>query len=410
MEAGRFKESKHQPDGPLGRHIASFGELIEKLGYPGSTANRKTRLVIDLDRWLKQHGIGPADYDEKWAAAFLDYRTERGYCCQGEPTTLRIFLSHLREIGVVPYPAASIKQSPLDRITNDFALHLMTERALKPATSNIYLFEIRRFLSQNFGTGPIYLGKLSRQDISRFMICRARTASPRALQLTASALRSYLSFVYQRGVICYDLAASVPSVANWRFSGIPKFLVPEQIEKLMRTCDRGSSVGQRDLAILLLLARLGLRAGDVVDMRLDDIDWDAGELSVRGKSRREDRLPIPRDVGKALAAYIRHGRPRCTSRHIFLRSKAPRRRLANSVCICNVVRKALRRAGLNPPFKGSHLFRHSLATQMLQGGATLAEIGTILRHRLPNTTEIYAKVDLSALRTLAQPWPGGRYE
>jgi site-specific recombinase XerD len=399
MEAGRFKESKS--DGPLGRHIAGFGELIEKLGYPGSTANRKTRLVIDLDQWLKQHGIKPADYDENWAAAFLDYRRERGYCCRGDPTTLRIFLSHLRETGVVPHPAVRIKQSSLDHTINDFTLHLATERALKPATSNIYLFEIRRFLSQHFGTGRIYLGKLSPQDISKFILFRARTASP---------LRSYLRFAFQHAAIAFDLAASVPSVANWRFSGVPKFLAPEQIEELLRTCDRGSSVGKRDLAILLLLARLGLRAGDIVDMRLDDINWDAGELLVRGKSRREDRLPLPRDVGKALAAYIRHGRPQCSSRHIFLRSKAPRRRLANSVCICNVVRKALGRAGLSPPFKGSHLFRHSLATRMLRGGATLAEIGTILRHRLPNTTEIYAKVDLSALRTLAQPWPGGRYE
>ena len=411
MEGGHFQEFQyHPPAGPLGRHIAGFGELIEKLGYPRSTANRKIRLVTDLDQWLKRRKIELTDYDENWAAVFLDYRSERGSCCRGDPTTLRVFLSHLREAGVIPYPAANINQSPQDRATNGFALHLVTERALKPVTSNIYLFEVRRFLSHRFGTGSILLDKLSAQDISRFMLDRARTVSPRGLRLTASALRSFLRFAYQRGDIPLDLADSVPPVANWRFSGVPKFLAPEQIEELLRTCDRGSSVGQRDFAILLLLARLGLRAGEVVHMRLDDIDWDSGELLVRGKGSREDRLPIPRDVGKALATYIRHGRPRCSSRHIFLRSKAPCRGLANSVCICNVVRKALGRAGLDPSFKGSHLLRHSLATRMLRGGATLAEIGTILRHRLPNTTEIYSKVNLSALRGLAQPWPGGGYE
>lgn len=410
MEADHFQGFQHQPAGPLGLHIAGFGELIEKQGYPRSTANRKIRLVIDLDQWLKRRGIEPTDYDENWAAVFLDYRSERGYCCRGDPTTLRVFLSYLRDTGVIPYPAANIKQRQLDSTTSCFAMHLATERALKPATSSIYLFEVRRFLSHHFGTGSIFLDKLSPQDISRFMLWRARTVRPRGLQLTASALRSFMRFAYQHGDISLDLAASVPSVANWRFSGVPKFLAPEQIEELLRTCDRGSSVGKRDFAILLLLARLGLRAGEVVHMRLDDIDWDRGELLVHGKANSEDRLPIPRDVGKALASYIRHGRPQCSSRHIFLRSKAPRRMLANSVCICNVVRKALGRAGLDPSFKGSHLLRHSLATRMLRGGATLVEIGSILRHRLPNTTEIYAKVDLSALRALAQPWPGGRYE
>jgi site-specific recombinase XerD len=366
MEAGHFQGFQHQPAGPLGGHIAGFGKLIEKLGYPRSTANRKIRLVIDLDQWLKRRGIEPTDYDEHWAGVFLDYRSERGYCCRGDPATLRVFLSHLREAGAIPYPAANINQSPIDRTTNGFALHLVMERALKPVTSNIYLFEVRRFLSQRFGTGSILLDKLSPRDISRFMLCRARTVSPRGLQLTGSALRSFLRFAYRRGDISFDLAASVPSVANWRFSGVPKFLAPEQIEKLLRTCDRGSSVGQRDFAILLLLARLGLRAGEVVHMRLDDVDWDAGELLVRGKASREDRLPIPRDVGKALATYIRHGRPQCSSRYIFLRSKAPRQRLANSVCICNVVRKALQRAGLDPSFKGSHLLRYVLSFVMFR--------------------------------------------
>jgi integrase len=161
---------------------------------------------------------------------------------------------------------------------------------------------------------------------------------------------------------------------------------------------------------LLLLARLGLRAAEVVHMTLEDIDWDAGELVIRGKARREDRLPLPIDVGRALAGYLRHGRPRCGSRRVFIRVKAPHQGFSSSVAVCDVVRRALSRASLNPPFKGAHLLRHSLATRMLRSGASMTEIGQVLRHRLANTTEIYAKVDVVALRALAEPWPEVTHE
>jgi site-specific recombinase XerD len=204
-----------------------------------------------------------------------------------------------------------------------------------------------------------------------------------------------------------DLAASVPSVANWRLSDLPKFLEPEQVERLLKACNRATSEGRRDYAVLLLLARLGLRAGEVVHMELDHLDWENGELMVRGKSVRQDRLPIPKDVGEALAAYIGDGRPRCSSRSVFLRLKAPQQGFTSSVAICDIVRRALERAGLHPERKGSHLLRHSLAVTMLRGGASLAEIGEILRHELPSTTEIYTKVDVATLGALALPWQGG---
>ena len=183
--------------------------------------------------------------------------------------------------------------------------------------------------------------------------------------------------------------------------------LPEQVERLLKTCNRATPAGRRDYAVLLLLARLGLRAGEVVHMEFDDLDWESGELMVRGKSVRQDRLPIPKDVGAALAAYICDGRPRCSSRRVFLRLKAPQQGFTSSVAICDIVRRALVRAGLHPGRKGSHLLRHSLATTMLRGGASLAEIGEILRHQLPSTTEIYAKVDVASLRALALPWQGG---
>jgi site-specific recombinase XerD len=223
----------------------------------------------------------------------------------------------------------------------------------------------------------------------------------------ASGLRSFFRFLYQRGEIARDLATSVPTVANWRLSELPKFIEPEHVERLLKACRQDTPSGQRDYTILLLLARLGLRAGEVVHLELDDIDWEKGEISVRGKSVRQDRLPIPQDVGEALARYLHQGRPRCPSRRVFIRLKAPRQGFTGSAAVDDVFRRALGRAGLSLTRKGSHLLRHGLATRMLRGGATLAEIGEILRHQLPSTTEIYAKVDVAALRALALPWKGG---
>jgi site-specific recombinase XerD len=196
-------------------------------------------------------------------------------------------------------------------------------------------------------------------------------------------------------------------VANWRLSHLPKALVPAQVERLLACCDRYTPIGQRDYAILLLLARLGLRAGEIVNMNLDDLDWEAGEFIVRSKGDRRERLPLPKDVGVALARYLRHVRPPATTRRVFIRMKAPHCGFAGSAAICDVVRRALWRAELDPEFKGAHLLRHSLATNMLRRGASLEQIGQLLRHCHANTTQIYAKVNIETLRDIALPWPGG---
>jgi site-specific recombinase XerD len=222
-----------------------------------------------------------------------------------------------------------------------------------------------------------------------------------------TALRSMFRFFLQRGTIDGDLAACVPAVADWRLATVPKYLRPEEIDRLLQACDRRTAVGRRDHAILLLLARLGLRAGEVVTVELDDIHWHAGEITVRGsKGLRHDRLPLPVDVGEALAAYVRTDRPRHAIRRVFLCARAPRRGFAGPGAVSTIVRRALDRAGLRPAAKGAHLLRHSLATRLLRAGASLSEIGEVLRHRAANTTEIYAKVDLAGLQALARPWPG----
>jgi site-specific recombinase XerD len=313
----------------------------------------------------------------------------------------------LRETGVVQDAVRVDDDSKLKHIECGFAKYLAQERGLEQITIDSYLPIARKFLSDQFGTGPIVLNDLHPSDIVRFILRCTETVSSKSAQRIVCSLRSFFRFLYQRGETAIDLSPSALTVANWRLSELPKFLEPEQVERLLQSCNQDSLVGQRDYVILLLLARLGLRAGDVVHMTLDDIDWEVGQLIVCGKSDRQERLPLPQDVGEALVRYLCDGRPPCSSRRVFIRIKAPHKGFSSSVAICNIVRRALIRAKLDPAFKGSHLLRHSLATQMLRVGASLAEIGEILRHQRLDTTQIYAKVDLVTLRALAQPWPGG---
>ncbi len=222
-----------------------------------------------------------------------------------------------------------------------------------------------------------------------------------------TALRSFLRYARYRGDIKIDLAAAVPTVANWSMTSIPRAISAEHVQALLASCNCQTAVGCRDYAILLLLARLDLRAGEVVALTLDDIDWEAGLLKVTGKRGEERPLPLPVEVGEAIATYLQAGRPHTTSRRVFLRCKAPIRGFRSSVAIGSIVRHTLERAAIDLPSKGAHQFRHGLACELLRRGASLAEIGELLRHRSPNTTALYAKVDLVALRTLALPWPGG---
>jgi site-specific recombinase XerD len=251
------------------------------------------------------------------------------------------------------------------------------------------------------------LGKLSVGNITDFIVRDSSAFCPKRVQLTTTALRSFLGFLVQAGKITVNLAAAVPTVANWRLGELPQFLEPKQVDKLLSSCNQNSRSGRRDYAVLLLLARLGLRAGEVVHLNLENINWAAGELMIRGKSAREDRLPLLPEVGGALADYLKRDRPACACRRVFIRLPAPRQGFLGSSTVCCILRRALARAHLHPPHKGAHLLRRSLATTMLRRGASLTQIGEVLRHQLAQTTEIYAKVDVAALRALAQPWPGG---
>jgi integrase/recombinase XerD len=393
--------------GPLGAHIDGFADHLSGQGYATQTARLKIRLSADLSAWLSRRHLGIEDVHEEQVDAFLERRKKDRLLRRGDSWTLNQLLQYLRRVGVNPMPTAAVSDNPADQIIRDYTHFLVDQRGLSQATVVNYAPTARRFLKSRFGVGKLSLNKLRVIDVTDFIVNGSSTDCPKRVQLNASALRSFLGFLTQEGKVTVNLAASVPTVANWRLAQLPQFLESAQVEKLLRSCNKKTSTGRRDRAVLLLLARLGLRAGEVVHLTLESINWEAGEILIRGKSAREDRLPLPPDVGRALAAYLKRDRPVCSCRRVFIRMKAPRQGFASAAAVCTLFRRALARADLHPPKKGVHLLRRSLATQMLRRGVSLAQIGEVLRHQLAQTTEIYAKVDLAALRALAQPWPGG---
>jgi len=393
--------------GPLRPYIDRVAAHLFERQYERETARHKIRVVADLSRWLERRRLGLDSLDERLIARFFGCR--RGYdpARAGDAAAVRILVELLRDQHVLPEPQQAGGGSTQHATENSFERYLMQERCLSQATLRNTLPFVRRFLADRFGTGPVSLADIRPLDITHFVLRYARALSPSRAKLLVGALRSYFRFLFLRGEIATNLGAAVPTVADWRLSSLPKSIEPEQVERLLKSCDRRTATGRRDYAVLLLLARLGLRAGEVMALTLDDLDWGAGELSVRGKGSRRDQLPMPQDVGEALVAYLRNGRPRCTTRRVFLTARAPIRELDGHQAAGCIVRRALARAGIHSARKGAHLLRHSLAVRMLRRGASLAEIGEILRHRRLDTTAIYAKVDLTALRALAQPWPGG---
>jgi site-specific recombinase XerD len=284
---------------------------------------------------------------------------------------------------------------------------LLEVRALARPTIINYVPFIRSFLEDRFGSGRVTLSRLCASDVVRFVQRQAPRLHAKTAKLMTTALRSFLQYARYLGEVTLDLAAAVPIVANWSMTSIPRAISAEHVRQLLASIDRRTAVGRRDYAILLLLARLGLRAGEVASLELNDIDWNLGQVSVRGKSGQRNRLPLPTEVGKAIAAYLRRGRPDSTSRSVFLRARAPICAFRGTSGIGSMVRHSLERAGIQATTTGTHQFRHGLATEMLRQGASLSEIGELLGHRHPQTTKIYTKVDIKALRALALPWPGG---
>jgi site-specific recombinase XerD len=293
-------------------------------------------------------------------------------------------------------------------LEREYGRFLRQERGFMSASVGQYLPVARRFLWHRFRDGKIRLHELRTKDVTDFILKDASNRGRRSAQLMTSVLRSFLNYLFQEGRTASNLAMAIPPTAGGRLSELPRYLQTVEVERLLRSCDRRQNIGRRDYAMLLLLARLGLRAGEVARLNLEDIDWTTGQLCIRGKGERIDRLPLPEDAGKAIVDYLQRGRPKCLTRRVFVQAKPPHDGFADPPnSVSGAVNRALIRVGLNPPNRGAHLLRHSLATNLLRNGASLAQIGQVLRHQQMQTTEIYAKVDLNALRALAQPWPGG---
>ncbi len=393
--------------GPLGPHMDPFASLLSERGYAKITICRHLRVVAGLSHWLEEQALGVDDLDEERLSRFKEQVSRRREVLRRTRAALPILLEHLREIGVVAESEPSPPDSALGYALHEFSQYLTRQRSLAQTTITRYRRVIRDFLSERFGSGPIELAELSAADIRQFVLRRAQAGGGATAKQVTTALRSFLRGLRLQGEIDTDLATAVPTLSTHP-ARLPESLEPKQTRQLLTSCDLSSAGGLRDYAILLLLARLGLRAGEVLAMRLSDLHWSSGELTVRGKGMRCDRLPMLQDVGEALAAYLCQGRPQCSSPQVFLRLQAPYRGLAQATSVGSIVRRALQRAGLEPRHKGAHLLRHTLATEMLRRGASLRQIAQILRHRNIETTEIYARVDLDALRDLAQPWPGSR--
>jgi len=398
--------------GPLTEHLDVYISWLVKNQYATSYIRIKVLQVLAFDRWLERRDIALGNLNESHISRY-QRRRSHGYGLRHVETrrrelvNLEQLLDFLRQHGLCALPAVA-QQTPIDIIASEFERYLHSERGLANETVSHYTTTARQFLADRFGADPVSIHTLLPTDIIEFIRRQSAHLQPSAVKCVVTGLRSFLRYAQYCGEIKAQLVASVPSVATWTTTPkLPKAISAEHAKQAIDSCDIRTAVGLRDRAVLLILSGLGLRAGEVIKLRLDDIDWDVAQLRVRGKGRHESLLPLPADVGKAIAAYLKSGRPTSDDRSLFLRSCAPIRGLKqDSDGVGSIVKRALRRAKVDAPHMGSHQFRHALAVGMLQHGASLSEIGEVLRHRSPQSTSIYARVDVEALRTIVFAWPG----
>ncbi|MCA1697373.1 MAG: site-specific integrase [Actinobacteria bacterium] len=390
--------------GSLAPYAAGFASWLGSRAYSPSAVADRLYQFDQLSRWLEREGLGVGELTAEQAERFAAARRAAGLVTWASPQSTMLPLGYLRALGVAPALAPVVARGPLEDLLEDYRGYLSIERRLSAHTVlDAYEPAARLFLAAWEGPDGLGLERLCAADVSSFLARECPKRSVSGARDLVCALRSLLRYLHLAGVVEAPLVWAVPSVADLRDRTLPRGLEPAAVRRLLASCDRRRLVGRRDYAILLLLARLGLRAGEVAAIGLDDVDWRAGELLVRGKGSRQDLLPLPVDVGEAIVSYLRR-RPRCECRALFLRVTAPLEGL-NRCTVAWVVRAACDRAGL--PRVGAHRLRHTAATEMLRAGASLPEIGQVLRHREQKTTAIYAKVDRNALRALARPWPGG---
>lgn len=396
--------SPRRKAGLLGPEVEGYRAWLSGRGYSPSTVRGMLKNLGQVGVWLSAEGLEAAQFDEVRVPAFLAARRRAGRLRVPGPRAMVPLLTYLREAGVVP--AANPSLTPLDELLAQYRLWMRQERGLAAMTMLRYESTARRFLQEQAsdGGGTVSPAALTGSDINVFLLRECGRVSAGSAKGRVAELRSLLRFLYLQGITALRLWTAVPPVGGWRFATLPPpAMTAADVQGLLDSVDRSSDVGIRDFAIMMLIARVGLRSIEVARLELRDVDWRAGELMVRGKGRRQDRLPLPAEVGEALVAYLSIARVPADARHLFLTCRAPRGPIRADL-VGDVVERTCLRAGL--PHVGPHRLRHALAGELLRQGVGLLAICEVLRHQDLATTALYAKVDLAALRHVAQPWPG----
>jgi|SRR5215472_12292101 len=391
-------------DGPLLPYGPGFEAVLAGQGYSADSIGRHLRLMVHLSRWLAGQHLTAGDLTAGCARRFLRFRRAQGHRHPASMAGMAPLLDYLASAGAIPVrePQAA---GPVDALIVQYQRYLLQERGLSPQSSvRHYVGVARSFAEHVTARTPGELEALTAVAVTGFILSVSQRRSVGEAKAVSTRLRSFLRYLELEGLTRNGLPAAVPSVACWQLTGLPRAISAADVGRLLASCDRSRPAGRRDFAILTVLSRLGLRAGEVAALRLADIDWRAGEIAVHGKAGRHDRLPLTQDVGEAIAGWLHDGRPRCASAAVFTRVLAPHRGLSDRA-VSGVVRQACVRAGLPP--MGARRLRHTVATQTLRAGGSLTEVGYLLRQRSLAATSIYAKVDRAALAAVARPWPGG---
>lgn len=393
--------------GSYGEFSRVYAARLSGEGFGQQSTWRSLSLFRDLMDWHIGKGHDPQDLSEIHVEQFLEHRSEHWCINAGDRAALRRLLSALREERLIP-PALPVVRTEHEQIIDAFVAYLAHERGLASSTVERHKLLALRFLQEVCPSGANGFVALTPEIVIGYVERHALDGAADSGKAMCGALRTFLRYLHLKGFISVTLADCVPSIRRWRLAGLPTFLPPQKVQQVLDACDQTTAMGLRDYAVLMVLAKLGLRAGEVAALSLDDIDWRSGKMLVHGKGRRQAMMPLRHDVGRAIVAYIQHGRPASQCRSLFLRMLAPHVGFASGCAITMIAKQALKRADIHGyAHHGAHLFRHSLATNLLRSGASFAEIGQLLRHQSADSTRIYAKLDIEKLRTLSQPWPGG---
>lgn len=397
-------------DTPLGSAIEDLAEYLHARGYAHVSVQGYLRGAAHFGYWIAAEGIAPSELDEEIITRFLGKHVPQCRCPVSRGLPLRQLsaatghlLNVLRDSGCTPRHVVA-SATPTDVVVQTFHEYLRNIRGAKESTCMRYTVHVHAFLSAQFGAGTLDLTRITAKDVMRYVEKKAADWRSKTSKLLATSLRSFFQFMHVEGQCDSRLASAVPTMPEWKLSSLPKIVSDADLSALLDSFPP-SAVGRRDLAMCLCLCRMALRASEVAQLELNHIDWRAGTVCLGGKSRRANVLPLSSDVGRAIVDYLRHGRPQTQSRRVFVQHITPVGIELDASSVRSAIRRGFERADLKVLSKGTHVLRHTAATNMVRGGATLKEVADVLRHRSLNTTVIYAKVDLPRLAEVAMPWP-----